>query len=107
MKTVGEHKITHGFVRQVFRDGRCVEQSFTAGDPVEWEDENGNPIPEPKHLDVYQPFDMIHPNRVAWRCPECGDELSVSDWDYGTMADSGGPICGKCDCDYEYIPEGA
>lgn len=57
---MSEFKITHGFVRQDFVDGKCVGQNFVAG-PVDWEDELGNPISDPNHLDVYQPFDMVQP----------------------------------------------
>lgn len=53
-------KITHGYVRQDFVDGKCVGQKFVAGDPVEWEDEIGNPIDCPGD-EQYEPFDMVQP----------------------------------------------
>ena len=54
-------KYTHGFVTQTFKDGKCVEQSFTAGDQVEHEDyETGEPI-EPMGDETYFPFLMEQP----------------------------------------------
>jgi len=54
-------KYTHGFVTQTFKEGECVEQSFTAGDQVEHEDyETGEPI-EPMGDEVYFPFLMEQP----------------------------------------------
>ena len=54
-------KYTHGFVTQVFENGKCVEQHFTAGDQVEHEDyETGEPI-EPMGDEVYYPFLMEQP----------------------------------------------
>ena len=51
-----QRKITTGFVVQVYEDGKCKGQEFVAGDQIEWEDEDGNPIDEPDH--EYQPFNM-------------------------------------------------
>lgn len=54
------YKTTVGFVTQVFdTELNCfVEQNFTAGDEVSFEDESGSPA-EP--FDDYLPFDMIQP----------------------------------------------
>lgn len=58
-------KITTGFVIQTFDDNnKCIKQEFTAGDPVEWEDENGLPIDCPEN-DEYQPYDMVQPQAMA------------------------------------------
>ena len=52
-------KTTSGFVTQNFDDdGRLINQNFTAGDEVQWEDENWNEI-EPR--DFYYPFKMAKP----------------------------------------------
>jgi hypothetical protein len=54
-------KITYGFVVQEFADeGACSEQSFVAGDQVEYEDADGNPIDVPEK-EQYQPFNMEQP----------------------------------------------
>ena len=54
-------KITHGFVTQIFDEsGKCIEQNFTAGDPVEYETLNGDVIDEPNN-EQYQPFNMLQP----------------------------------------------
>jgi hypothetical protein len=55
------NKITVGFVIQVFEknaDGRfiCTSQEFIAGDQVDYEDTDGNPIDPPEH--PYQQFNM-------------------------------------------------
>ncbi len=57
-------KITVGFVTQVWRDGVCVSQEFTAGDPVAFEDEKGNPI-DP--WNEYFPYDMSQPSSTRAR----------------------------------------
>lgn len=63
------YKYTHGFVSQCFelQDGKWVfvGQSFTAGDPVNFEDDLGNVV-APDDIDKiapepYQPFDMVNP----------------------------------------------
>lgn len=58
-------KFTAGFVRQVFNDaGECIKQEFTAGDPVEYETINGDPIhlmDMPLGGQEYHPFDMVDP----------------------------------------------
>lgn len=54
-------KITVGFVVQSFQkntDGKfvCVSQEFIAGDQVDYEDADGNPVEKPDYK--YQPFNM-------------------------------------------------
>jgi hypothetical protein len=66
------HKVTHGWVTQVFKDGKCVEQSFFACDEVEWEDRHGETLEtcldeNGKEISVedlpYQTFDMVQPGK--------------------------------------------
>ena len=38
---------------------------------------------------------------LYWRCPDCDRTLSIGDWTYADLADSGIPICGDCDRDME------
>ncbi len=56
------NKITVGFVIQTFEESTageftCAKQEFIAGDQVDYEDPNGNPIDLPEH--PYQQFNMI------------------------------------------------
>jgi len=53
-------KYTHGFVMQRFKDGKCVEQHFTAGDVEYTDDEIGEPI-DPPGDETYFPFFMEQP----------------------------------------------
>lgn len=55
-------KITSGHVTQEYdpETKQCIGQCFTAGDLVEWEDENGKPI-TPLDSEFYQPFGMEQP----------------------------------------------
>lgn len=54
------HKFTDGYVEQVFNDaGECIKQTFHAGDNVEYETSDCDPINE------YHPFDMVQPNQTA------------------------------------------
>jgi hypothetical protein len=59
------NKITPGFVTQRFerRDKKfiCIEQSFTAGDPVDRENEQGEPVDVDVRDEQYQPFNMVQP----------------------------------------------
>ncbi len=59
------HKITHGYVNQRFEDGVCVKQAFVAGHPVEFEDEDGNPLEDSDAIEslpnLYHTFDMEKP----------------------------------------------
>lgn len=59
------NKITHGHVIQTFNDaGECIKQEFIAGDPVEYETSEGDPInlmDMPKAGNEYFPFDMKQP----------------------------------------------
>ena len=55
-------KITVGFVIQTFdtTSGKFIDQSFTAGDQVDWEDEHGNTIDIGEHEhSLYYPFHMV------------------------------------------------
>ena len=37
-----------------------------------------------------------------WKCPECGHSTEIGpDW----LAEHGGPICERCDCDMAFQPE--
>ena len=38
----------------------------------------------------------------TWKCPECELSLEIS---YDWLAEHGGPICEKCDCDMELQPD--
>jgi hypothetical protein len=38
----------------------------------------------------------------TWKCPECGETTEIN---YDWLAENGGAICGKCDCDMELQPE--
>lgn len=38
----------------------------------------------------------------TWKCPECGRTEEIS---YDWLAEHGGPVCGKCDCDMELMSE--
>jgi hypothetical protein len=51
-------KITPGYVFQTFEDGKCISQEFIAGDQDDYEDVNGNPLPETPDYE-YQPFNMV------------------------------------------------
>lgn len=63
-------KITTGFVVQQFDadTGRCLSQEFVAGDQVEWEKLNGNPIEDGDFgvdLDaLYWPLEMKQPEEL-------------------------------------------
>ena len=55
------YKITPGFVSQRYRKQRtgkfkCIDQEFIAGDDVQFENLNGEPVNPPEH--DYQPFNM-------------------------------------------------
>jgi hypothetical protein len=56
-------KITPGFVVQTYdtKTGRCIEQSFIAGDDVAYEDQNGDAVDWREDGDAYQPLDMVQP----------------------------------------------
>jgi len=57
-------KITVGFVIQSYDTEvkKFVEQNFTAGDQVDWEDEFGEPIEHPEDaVTGYLAFDMVQP----------------------------------------------
>ena len=55
-------KYTYGFVTQTFKDGKCTEQYFIPGDPVEYEEhETSEPI-DPPGDETYFPFLMEQPD---------------------------------------------
>ena len=64
MKTeeITHSKITVGFVVQSYKGANCIHQEFVAGDPVEYEDKEGNPIEIDTTKEVYQPFNMVQPD---------------------------------------------
>lgn len=86
-------KITEGQVIQTYdEEGNCTGQEFTAGDQVDFEDDNGEPADVP-YYEKYQPFDMVQPKTreeilkektivcrhcqaskfISWKfCSECG-----------------------------------
>jgi len=74
-------KITTGFVIQEYitlsnDTSICQSQHFVAGDPVDYEDDNGNPIEVDTEKEVYCPFEMQQPkqvgtNGVNFVCPSC------------------------------------
>ena len=54
-----KHKITSGFVTQIFNENNePIEQNFTAGCEVDYEDVHGEPI---EAWSEYLPFDMVQP----------------------------------------------
>jgi len=60
-------KVTTGFVVQEFdsETGRCISQTFVAGDKVDWEDRQGNSISDGDFgIDLeglYHPMEMKQP----------------------------------------------
>jgi hypothetical protein len=38
----------------------------------------------------------------TWKCPDCGLSTEIS---YNWLAEHGGPVCDKCDCDMELQSE--
>jgi hypothetical protein len=38
----------------------------------------------------------------TWKCPDCGKTTDIS---YDWLAEHGGPVCEKCDCNMELQPE--
>jgi len=94
-------KLTYGFVEQVFEDGVCKSQSFSAGDQVAYVDEKDNRIrPNEIKDELYFPFDMEQPDEdgdtlvAGSPCPECGVSL-FNDEQTGDL------ICGKCGVTYD------
>lgn len=68
-------KITTGFVVQTYdtKLKRFINQEFVAGDPVEHEDEKGNPVSNKAIMAMpYLPFDMKQPRapKKARKTPE-------------------------------------
>ena len=74
------NKITSGFVIQEYEENKdgffeCVRQVFEAGDPVEYETFSGEPVDIDTDREVYQPFDMVQPDKdwyvlQLWSCVE-------------------------------------
>jgi hypothetical protein len=75
-------KITVGFVIQEYRtldNGThvCTEQEFMAGEQVDYEDMNGEPVTIDTLKEVYCPFDMVQPKPIPsteglkFVCPNC------------------------------------
>ena len=54
-------KITTGFVIQTYDGTKCIASEFVAGDNVEYENENGDPIDMNKDQEEYFGFDMVQP----------------------------------------------
>lgn len=79
------NKITTGFVIQTYYtlpNGTlvCVDQEFIAGDPVDYENMEGEPVEVNVDKEVYCPMDMKQPKQipdpkdaVKFVCPGCGD----------------------------------
>lgn len=77
-----KYKITSGFVTQIFNDNNvCIEQNFTAGDPVEFEDEKGNSIDS---WSEYQTFDMVQPGTAE----KLQEALKFFEWCIKTSTNS-------------------
>lgn len=62
-------KYTTGYVCQEFdtETGNLISQNFRAGDPVEFEDEDGNELDVFESevlLTLYAPFDMVQPSEA-------------------------------------------
>ena len=59
------NKITSGFVIQTYQKQRnkfvCTKQEFTAGDPVDRENEQGEPVDVDVRDEQYEPFNMVQP----------------------------------------------
>jgi hypothetical protein len=55
-------KITSGFVTQTYcaETDKPISQNFTAGDEVDYENEEGDAIPSPIN-EQYLPYDMVQP----------------------------------------------
>ncbi len=60
-----EHnKITTGFVIQKYKGNIPVSQEFIAGDQVDYEDLDGNPIDYNTDDEEYLPFEMVQPEEM-------------------------------------------
>ena len=51
-------KKIHGHVTQMYQDGVCIGQYFTAGNTVEYEDEQNHPISSPDN-ETDQDYHMV------------------------------------------------
>ena len=119
------NKITVGFVVQKYKtmgNGShvCIGQEFVAGDQVDYENLNGEPVTVDTLKENYQPFDMafkqVATGGLKFVCPECqgtrleccedgaynSEVLNIDedgDFDYGDINASGGVErfqCLKC-----------
>ena len=77
-------KITVGFVIQDYKKNAagqfvCAEQDFVAGDSVDYEDTDGNPVTVAEH--VYQPFNMtlVSGSQIAHVIRDALNRLKVKD----------------------------
>tara|TARA_Y100000034_G_C6891015_1_gene409879 strand:- start:1919 stop:2302 length:384 start_codon:yes stop_codon:yes gene_type:complete len=76
-------KVTTGFVTQIFDtdQGLFVEQSFTAGDQCDYEDEGGGTVEsslfEANGTEVYLPYNMEQPGKWAKVVWTIGDVQSL------------------------------
>jgi len=96
-------KITVGFVIQDYKEFPngvlvCTGQEFIAGDQVDYENVDGEPVEVDVLKEVYCPFEMLQPKpipdnnvKAAYEdgvCPDCGNEIPDD------VAD--GQCCSKC-----------
>lgn len=118
-------KITVGFVVQEFVtiEGihTCINQSFVAGDQVNYEDGEGNPIEIDSTKELYESFEMKAPTSrpydgIVFTCSGCGKHRleccedgpyssevtfidKYGDFDYGKIDASGVVVRFQCfDC---------
>ncbi len=127
------NKITIGYVIQnyVTVGGKhiCIGQSFIAGDQVDYETLNGEPITIDTNKEQYQPFDMENPpatvgkDGLIFTCPKCkshrleccedghynSEVLNIDeegDFDFGEINASGEVDRFQClDCGYQILRE--
>jgi hypothetical protein len=75
------NKITPGFVIQVYDTdmGKCIEQSFIAGDQVDYEDQDGDPVDWREQPEAYQPMEMVQPKGKTDGHPETNSRPHADD----------------------------
>ena len=84
------NKITTGFVVQTYETQEdkmvCVEQHFVAGDQIDYEDLDGNPVEVNTTKEVYQPFEIVQPVKPqifvlveSSSGGECGEPFEADD----------------------------
>ena len=63
------NKITVGFVCQEYKEKNdkmvCSHQQFIAGDQVDREDKDGEPVEVDTSKEIYQPFEMVQPEEPS------------------------------------------